>query len=155
MLHPILRGIAWTLFSGFFLALPVVGALAVMGWPLSVVYGQDVWRLLALAAAGVFVLSLVLAAPGSFWKGPPPRPRRGRVDKFISRVVTGSMIGVLVAVPVSAVVLVIPAALAIWHGWGIFLATAIAAGIIAEGVVLRCVVRSVRPRKPESDSETN
>jgi cytochrome b561 len=150
MILMIFRGLGWTLLRAVLVALPVLGALAIAAWVLSTQYGSAAWWWMASAAGAVLGMCLVLGARGSFWMGPPPcPPPRTRVDHFVNRVVTGSLIGLVISLPLTAVVAVIAAVLALFYGWGVFASAAIVAGLLAEGAVVRSVVRTVRKSEPE------
>ena len=151
MLLMIFRGIGWTLFRAFFVALPVLGALTIAGWVLAGFYGSGAWMWMASAAGAVVGMGLVLGARGSFWEGPPPcPPPRTGVDRFANRVITGSLTGLVISLPLTAVVMVIAAVLSLFYGSGVFVSAAIVAGLLAEGAVVRSVARTVRKR-PEPD----
>ncbi len=151
MLLMIFRGLGWTLLRGFLVALPVLGALAISGWVLGTQYGPAAWRWMAAAGGAVLGVCLVLGARRSFWMGPPPCPPPStRMDRFVNQVVTGSLIGLVISLPLTAVVMVLAAVLAVFYGWGVFASAAVVAGLLAEGAVVRSVVRTVRKR-PEPD----
>jgi hypothetical protein len=151
MLLMIFRGLGWTLFRAFFVALPVLGALAIAGWVLAGFYGSGAWMWMASAAGAVVGMGLVLGARGSFWEGPPPCPTPAmRVDEVVGRVVTGSLVGLLISLPITVLVFAVAAVVALFYGWGVFVSAAVVAGLLAEGAVVRSVVRTVRkPREPE------